>query len=320
MANTANSTRSTVHVVVTCSNRKRYAVPTKLRLRELQERAQERRFATWTRRLGADEPSIPAAALYGGEHWQVASRLPSVLGDTARLWVCSAGYGLVAADTHLNPYAATFSSGSPDSVGDTAVQVQDWWRRLTDWAGPRPNQPRSFEDLARRDPAASIVVVLSEAYIRACTDDLLNATDQLRDRDRFAVIGPAKRGTAIDEFVVPVTARLRSVVGGSLQALHARVAAHLFVATSAHNAALSRARLQRAARQATVTAPPDPSRRVAGIRLSDEDVRSFIRLALTSGPTTATALLRCLRDSGQSCEQSRFKRLFADTVAEGAQA
>lgn len=320
MANAPNSTRSTVHVVVTCSNRKRYAVPTKLRLRDLQERRQEGRFATWTRRLGADEPSIPATDLYGGEHWQVASRLPSVLGDTARLWVCSAGYGLVAADTHLNPYAATFSPGNPDSVGDTAVQVQDWWRRLTDWAGPRPNQPRSFEDLARRDPAASIVVVLSEAYVRACTDDLLNATDQLRDRDRFAVIGPAKRGTAIDELLVPVTARLRSVVGGSLQALHVRVAAHLFDATSTQETILSRARLQDAARQATVTAPPDPSRRAAGIRISDEDVRSFIRLALTTGPTTATALLRRLRDSGQSCEQSRFKRLFADTAAEGARA
>lgn len=317
MAKAANSTRSTVHVVVTCANRKRHAIPPKLRLRDLQERAQAMRFATWTRRLGADEPSIPATDLYGGEHWQVASRLPSVLGDTARLWVCSAGYGLVAADTHLNPYAATFSSGSPDSVGDTTVQVQEWWHRLTDWAGPRANQPRSFADLARRDPAASIAVVLSEAYIRACTDDLLNAVDQLRDRDRFAVIGPAKRGTAIDDLLVPVTARLRSVVGGSLQALHARVAAHLFVATSAHDTTLSRARLQDAAQHAAVTAPPDPSRRAAGIRLSDEDVRRFIRRAVTTGPTTATALLRLLRDSGKSCEQSRFKRLFADTVAKG---
>ena len=85
------SVHATVHIVVTCANRKRYPVPTQLHLRDLQERRQGLRFAAWTRRLDAEEPSIRATDLYGGEHWQVARGLPAVVGDSARLWVCSAG-------------------------------------------------------------------------------------------------------------------------------------------------------------------------------------------------------------------------------------
>jgi hypothetical protein len=304
-----------VHIVVTCTNRKRYPVPARFRLGDLQECQQAVRFAAWTRRLGTDEPAIPAIDLYGGEHWQIAQGLPAVVGHTARLWVCSAGYGLVAAETRLNPYAATFSPGDADSVGRSSSQVRDWWQRLTEWAGPETGQPRSFAELARRDPTASVVAVLSDAYIRACADDLRDAADQLGDRDQFVVVGPATRHRDIDDLLVPVSARLRALVGGSLQALHARVAAHLLTTTTARQGTISRAWLRDAARQATTTAPADPSRRSGGIRLSDQEVRSFIRTELATGAASATVLLRRLRASGRSCEQSRFKQLFADTVA-----
>lgn len=310
------SVHATVHIIVTCANRKRYPVPAQLRLRDLQERRQGLRFAAWTRRLDAEEPSVQATDLYGGEHWQVARGLPAVVGDSARLWVCSAGYGLVSAETYLHPYAATFASGVPDSVGETGSEVRAWWHRLTEWTGPDLRQPRSFADLARRDPQSTVVAVLSEAYVRACSDDLREAADSIGDRDRFAVIGPAKSGDAIDHMLVPVTARLRTVVGGSLQALHARVATHLLTTTQAHRGTISRARLCEAAQQAEADAPPDSSRRVGGIRLSDEAVRAFIRLELAAAPATATVLLRRLRQSGRSCEQARFKHLFADTIAE----
>jgi hypothetical protein len=310
---------ATVHIIVTCTNRKRYPVPAQSRLGDLQESRQALRFVAWTRRLGADEPGVPAIDLYGGEHWQVARGLPAVVGDSARLWVCSAGYGLVAANTRLNPYAATFSPGDADSVGGTTGQIRDWWRRLTDWAGPEIGQPRSFVDLARRDPTASVVAVLSDAYIRACSDDLRDAADQLDDRDRFAVIGPATRSDHVDDLLVPVYGRLRPLVGGSLQALHARVTAYLLGSAMAQQAIISRSSLRDAAQLAADIAPVDSSRRSGGTRLSDQEVRTFIRAELAAAAASATVLLRRLRESGRSCEQSRFKHLFAEILASGVE-
>lgn len=304
---------SVVHIVVTCTNRKQVAVPEHLRLGDLRDRRPGPRFAAWTRRLSADEPTIAARDLYGGEHWRAASVLPSIVGDSAQLWVCSAGYGLVSLDTVLHPYAATFSAGTPDSVGRGAGEMQEWWQRLADWPGPNSGQPRSFVELARRDPEASIIAVLSGAYLRACAEDLREAAVHLSDPDRLAVIGPPLPHSDLEDLLVPVTARLRPTVGGSLHALHAKAAAYLL--TRAGGEVPSRKVLQEVAQHAAESAPVDASRRIPGVRLSDEEVHDYILRRISSGRPSATVLLRSLRDDGMSCEQSRFKRLYEDAFS-----
>ncbi|SFB52886.1 hypothetical protein SAMN05216266_116103 [Amycolatopsis marina] len=312
MTATGKASPSTVHIVVTCTNRKQVPVPEHLRLGDLRDRQPGPRFAAWTRRLSADEPAIAARDLYGGEHWRAAAGLPSVVGDSAQLWVCSAGYGLVSVDTLLHPYAATFSAGTPDSVGRGVGELQRWWQRLADWPGPMRGQPRSFVELARRDPEASIVAVMSEAYLRACAEDLRAAAAKLSDPDRFAVIGPPRLRSDLEDLLVPVTARLRPMVGGSLHALHAKAATYLMA--RAGGDVTSRKRLREIAQQAAEAAPADGSRK-PGVRLSDEEVREYIRRRASHGRPSATVLLRSLRDDGMSCEQSRFKRLYENAVS-----
>jgi hypothetical protein len=317
MVKASSPVASSLHIVVTCANRKRFEVPAALRLGHLRDRRPAQRFAAWIRRLGDDgAPTAPARDLYGGEHWQIASTLPSLSGQSASLWVCSAGYGFIGAHTPIRPYAATFASGAPDSVGSSRSEVQDWWHRLSGWCGPAADQPRSFADLARRDADATILAVLSDSYLRACAEDLGEAADELRDGDRLSVIGPPGRYANIDDLVVPVTASLRPVVGGSLQSLNVRTAAHLLEASSASGRGLHRSHLRDLVRAATRDAPPDPSRRLHGQRLTDAEVRAYIRSQRGSGPGTATGLLRLLRESGRSCEQSRFKHLFIEVRTE----
>ncbi len=60
-----------LHIVVTCTNRKRHAVPPQLRLGDLNHRRPADRFAAWTSRLSSSaHPRYPAVDLYAGEHWQ----------------------------------------------------------------------------------------------------------------------------------------------------------------------------------------------------------------------------------------------------------
>ncbi len=307
---------STVHIVVTCTNRKRQVVPESLRLGNLREQQQGLRFAEWTRRLTAEPPTVRAHDLYGGQHWNIARGLPTLVGAPARLWVCSAGYGLVDVDAYLHPYAATFSIGNEDSVGRDKLETRQWWQRLTDWAGPSADKPRSFADLARQDPDATIVAVLSNTYLPACADDLRTAAGLLRSADRFTVIGPNLPARGLEDVVIPIPARLRSVVGGSLHVLHARAAAHLLSQIVANGADLSHRNLREVALHAVDTAPPDTSRRAPGVRLSDDAVREYIRSHRGVEKSSATRLLRRLRDSGQSCEQGRFKHLYHEIARE----
>jgi hypothetical protein len=303
-----------VHLVVTCTNRKTRVVPDRLRLGDLREQRPRQRFAAWTHRLSTSVVDrIAAVDLYAGEHWQIARNLPLSLQQPTNLWVCSAGYGLIAADTPISPYAATFTTGEADAAGSTPAAMRDWWSRLGGWTDAGRRTPRSFTALARQNPQATIVAVLSEAYLRACADDLRHAADCLADRQQLAVIGPSRRCPEIDDLLVPVAAALRPVVGGSLQALNVRAAAHLFAASADD---LSSATLRKLAEQAIAAAPPDLSRRSGGQRLTDNAVRDYITGHLANGPATATRLLRQLRQAGQSCEQSRFRALFTEVAAQ----
>lgn len=304
----------TAHVVVTCANRKRHPVPGELRIQSIRQRSVERRFDAWVERLAtSDAPAVPAEQLYGGEHWQIARTLEHGAahgGHPVRVWVCSAGYGLVPLTAPLRPYAATFAFGQADSVAATTPSARSWWDRHTSWVGPSTSStPRSLAALATHAAHGALLLVLSGPYLRACGHDVLAAADQLHHPDQLSIISTGSTVPSdLREFVLPADGRLQGALGGSMQALNVRIAAHLL---EKH-----RAPLKRPALADTVTAlgrgrpRPAPLQRTP---LSDDQVRAFITSHWTEN-ATHTRLLRQLRDSGLACEQQRFARLFADTV------
>ncbi|WP_345633910.1 hypothetical protein [Rugosimonospora acidiphila] len=290
--------------MVTCANRKRHSVPADLHLRSVAHRQPAARFADWSRRLDTSRSSrSPAIDAYAGEHWTVVrDMVASPAGKNAQLWVASAGYGLIPADALICSYAATFSTPAADAVGATTAEVSDWWQSLGKWAGPVPGRPRSFQQLAAVDPSATVIAVLSAAYQRACSRDILAAAGILVE-DALSVVGPPTAHSALADLMVPVTAMLRHTVGGSLQALNVRVTRYLLE----HGAGTTRTALRAAATAATPTeAPPT---RATGQRMSDAEVASYIR---GHAHTSATQLLRQLRTTGRSCEQHRFADLHRD--------
>ncbi|MEU8655808.1 hypothetical protein [Actinoplanes philippinensis] len=294
-----------MHLVVTCTHRKRQAVAPHLRLGHLDHTNPAARFTAWTTRLGsATDARYRAIDLYAGEHWQVVRSITTAAPPVV-LWVASAGYGLIPAEVAICSYGATFSAGR-DTVGATASQVADWWRRLGDWAGPAPDQPRTFTDLVRQAPDAKIIAVLSEAYQRACAADILTAATSA-EHDALSVIGPPGVQPDLADLLVPVTARLRHTVGGSLQALNVRVAQHLL----AHGAGHGRSDLRAAA--AAAEPAETPAARPTGRPMSDDEVVAYIH---SQPHSSATQLLRRLRDTGRSCEQARFGRLHRDACRE----
>lgn len=311
MIDSVGRTGQTVHVVVTCTNRKRVPVPEHLHVRSLKAKGVVGRSDEWIKRLSGAEAPVAARSMYAGEHWLIARDLAEVVGQEATLWVCSAGYGLIPVDAPIAPYAATFAFGHEDSVASDADGTRQWWDLLSRWVRPHDRQPRSFAGLASRYPDAAIVAVLSDPYLRACADDLREAASRLTNSDNLSVIGPAGRCAEIDDLVVPVRADLRSVVGGSLLSLNARAARHVLKESRLRGDAVQRPLLAKLMSDTLAVAPEAP-RKPTGIRMTDEEVRTFIRKRLEYGPASATPLLRELRSSGLSCEQARFRDLFLE--------
>jgi hypothetical protein len=299
---------ATTHVIVTCTNRKSLPIPARLRLASVPDGTITRRARIWISRLTGHRGGRPVAAreLYAGEHWVAARSMTglSAGGAKVRLWACSAGYGLIPASALIHPYAATFAAGHPDSApgGDEAAH---WWRALSEWDGPAPRQPRSLRALIDADPAAVFILALSQPYLRACRADILDACERVTDPGRFMVVSAGTRNPGnLGPVMVPADARLQACLGGTRQALNARIAAHLLSAgiqrrddAVEHLTALLH-------RQAPL---PTYDRK----KLSDQEILDLIALYLTRSPAASPSrLLREFRDAGYACEQRRFSQLY----------
>jgi hypothetical protein len=294
---------STVYVIVTCTNRKSLPVPSEVRLGSMSGQSVAQRVRAWIARLStySSVPLSTAIDLYAGEHWAIARSMQGLgAGHQIQLWVCSAGYGLIPATASVRPYAATFSAG-PDSVPGGADGARQWWQALAEWEGPEQGHPRTIQALAAANPSASILIAVSAVYLRACRDDIDAAAGELPDLDRIMVVSVGTRHPGpLAELMIPADARLRIALGGTLQALNARIAARLLA-----EGITSRAE---AVQYMTDLLASQPSVQVYDRKkLSDQEISAWIAGRLAQAPTSR--LLREFREAGYACEQQRFARL-----------
>jgi len=297
---------ATVHVIVTCANRKSRPIPAELQLGEVTGRSTGERARRWIARLAQADtaPQIPALDLYAGEHWSVARELPRLHrpGEVIHLWACSAGYGLIPAEAPLMPYHATLTPGQADSVpGDASF----WWGELGEWPGPTPRRPRTIQALVAEDQAAVFMLVLSKNYLRACGADIAAARAHISDLNHLLIVSAGARPQGdLAALMVPADARLQARFGGTRRALNARIGAHLLSAGV-------RSMDEAAEHMARLLAEQSPIPRYDRKKQSDREILDRIAQRLTQDPAmSANRLLREFRDAGLACEQHRFSRLF----------
>ncbi|MFC1482239.1 hypothetical protein ACFL51_00375 [Myxococcota bacterium] len=207
------------------------------------------------------------------------------------------------------PYSATFSFGNPDSVGKSADDLRRWWGMLEQWEGPEPGAPRSIQHLVETQKSDVFLLVTSPPYLTAVVADATVAAAQV-PLDRFFVISTGGyrsfQGRLRANFL-PCDARLQHVLGGAKQSLNARVAG--WVLQNFHLGDVSHEEVVK--RLETLLVEQPDLVRYERTPMTDGEVREFIGKQLRATPdTSASRLLRSLRDDGFACEQKRFHELF----------
>lgn len=313
-----------VHLLVTCTKRKTRPAGPALRLRSVEGATIAERMGAWLERLRTHRSeSIRVEELYAGDHWSVVRSLAGCTtgsGLPIRVWVCSAGYGLLSWASRIAPYAATFSPGQPDSVlrddrarNDDSIN-QAWWELLAQWEGPAPGTPRSVAELVEAFPRGFFVLAVSLPYLQALGADLRTAVARLSDRDRFSVLsaGAGARGEPAGQFI-PCSAQLQPLVGGARASLNVRLAR---LALQDREVEEPRCSVLQARFGELLRRQP---RRAASARqsITDEQVKAYIRNALRQNARQRPSpLLSRLRRQNRVCEQGRFVSLFRQVEEE----
>jgi hypothetical protein len=308
---------SKLHVVLSCTNRKRAPVAASLRLGSLSGDIEDR-AATWIERLEEASFGVEAERLYAGEYWRAGMNLRTLARERSDVdvWVLSAGFGLIGIGQRICPYGATLSAGHADSVvrrtvGSmaTSCQRRRWWAALSSWDGPGGDgSRRTLAALAAQDPDASILVCAGQDYLEAVSEDLVQAQNRLACSEHLLVFGSAAPSKALASSWVQVPGRLRTCLGGSLSSTGVRAAMAALDACPATSQPLA------SAARRVVGALVESSEGIPAYqrkRLDDHEIEEWIRRHTQgiSTPTKSTAL-RTFRDEGMACEQSRFGQLF----------
>jgi len=317
--------RKLVRVVVGCANRKRKPPARGLQLGAYPTGI-EARSAQWLKRIGRPETdTVTAHDLYMGEHWSVVKGLHEAAGQGGcdiEIWVVSAGYGLVPAESLLEPYSATFSPGSRDSVVQGVLGEQRneanryWWEQLTRPRASRETETRSLTQLARKDPSVPIVVALSKTYAQAVREDLNAASLAMGNNKNLMLVTTGGPLTHLENIQLPCDARFVNSLGGTRTALNVRVVDLIVRNCRDHSFGLTAVRgFLRHSLDNSGSIPTYGHRK----KKSDAVIRGLIRDRLRDHDYSRSSLLRLLRDEGFACEQRRFSTLFDEVSVEGHQ-
>lgn len=306
-----------INLVVSCTSRKRYETAPGLRARTLDGHDLRTRLESWKQRLNTTESEkYPAQDLYMGEHWSVVREIRSKAESwQVRLWICSAGYGLIEPTTPIHSYQVTFTPGLEDSVRSSEPSgVRLWWDGVCRLKVQGDGNPRSLAALAEKYPRTPMMVALSADYLYAVESDLLEVRNRPFFREHLIIVSS---GTSQDhrqwkENLVPSDGSLSRSLGGTLGSLNARVAS--FLLGSKLEGEPTIANFARFLRSLKAEKPPREVRAAQ----SDADVARFIGARLRTNPQASKSrLLEELRSAGLACEQKRFGALYIE-VKQGA--
>jgi len=243
-----------------------------------------------------------ATELYKGR--SIVDATTAAAAIEGRLFVVSAGLGLVAADDHVPNYDLTVVTGSPlaDMLDNQGLGPADWWVAL---------------HKERRLPLSELVttttafLALPASYLRLVRHDLalVPAAAAKRLRIFTSEAGRAAVPQRLMPCVVPYDDRLETVPGfnGTRAEFPQRALRHFVEQLKGHELSLTdgkQAVLESLATQQRRTVPDRA-------RASDDEIRALLAARWHACNGSSGRLLRYLRDDAKvSCEQGRFRTLW----------
>ena len=306
-----------LHVILSCTARKRASEPGYPRLRNVEPVPVLDRVERWAALVSPAPRRHVAADMYAGEYWQAGMELASrtELAGQIQVSVVSAGLGLVGIRDKVPMYGATLAARHPDSVLATSGPAapshvrRQWWDGLTRAAVLGHDRPRRLVDLAEHDTNASVMVCIGRSYLAAVAVDLAALVERVRDPERVMVFASGTPLAGLERCWITVPGRLRLTLGGSLSSTALRAATAVLAESGTVPPDVGRARTIVDTLVATVGELPPFDRR----RQCDDMILEWILDHLAEAPNgTKTTALRRFRDEGNACEQARFGRLFDD--------
>lgn len=290
-------------VVTICTFRKKARPTVESTPASLPIDTQDKVQAAWIERVQRLPSNVAAGEIYAGRGFSLAARASEIA--SAKLYILSAGLGIIAADRKVPLYGLTVSAGHSDSI---AARVRGEFDAGA-WFSGLQTSPLSDRWVdAVGQGSGRILIALTRPYAQMVGESLAALSPQVLARLRiFGASLASVLPPALHPALAPYDARLEAILPGTRSDFSQR-ALHHFVGLVAGDGQQDRHADYGAVTSALAkVTPPERLRRP---RRSDAELLELIAGRLQSQSGVAR-ILRALRDEeGVACEQSRFSRLY----------
>lgn len=304
-------------VLIPCTDRKRITPVQELCASNLSVGTCEDVAKDWGRRVRSANDRVTPDQLYCGRAYKEARNASNLL--EAELCVVSAGHGIIRQDQAIPSYGLTVASGKRDSVQakitDADWSSAKWWQALGEFSSASVSLSDYFRDAA----ADLVLIALSENYAKLLAEELAGLDEDCVQRMRVFGAGLASHlPENIEPCLMPYDVRLNgkdSPIRGTMSDFPTRALHHYAKGLGCgqiEGRSLGDDKRSIANELEAWSVPEIPVRR----KMSDEDVIGFVLENWEATNGRSGASLRLLRDSGNACEQSRFKDLFKLAAAD----
>ena len=265
------------------------------------------RFYWWKKAIEKQTPATTVRDCYAGDAWSQAIAAEKVSPTKNQLWVLSAGLGLLSANQTIPNYSATFVNNDLDSVASDHLGKIDWWNMLVGWRRELTGIG-CIADLAAANSQSVFIIAVSSTYLAVIKNDLVSARGELSSPDNLLVISAGtRRLPALGASLLPIDAKFENFVGGARATLNARMLRHIVEKYKSRRISATQVSEYLSIVATNLLKPRSFER----LPLNDKQIATFIRKQSELIPrSSASALLRILRDGGSACEQKRFHRIY----------
>jgi hypothetical protein len=309
-------------VVTSCTGRKRAEAPPTLRKLPSRKAIEQHGgglaglAGAWMAEVGRASERFPVTDLYAGRTIVDAMATSRTLG--ARLYVASAGLGLLDERDRVPGYSLTVAQGSESvlpALERLSSSVAQWWSVLN---LVRHGHSHPLSALIKSRRPARVLLALPARYLEMVATDLAQLPASRRE-NIFVFTSPAGLEALPPDWhtqVLPYDERLDgegSPRPGTRTDFAQRAMRHFVEDLQATGLPLAQARQAVLNALSSLKHRTLPQRR----RADDDEVLHLLRTHWDAHKGQSSRLLRFLRDDALvSCEQSRFRALWLQLRAE----
>jgi len=307
-----------IHLITNCTSSKSSKLKHDVNIKDISGDAHSP-SKQWLNKLKKQKDLVAAIDVYVGDHW---SKVYEIYNLNHPIWVVSAGYGLIPAKRAVSSYNATFNGNNENSVsrfysGETLTDKNIiWWNEINLKKKPQTKPIGPIEELYKNNPSDIFFIVLPPNYLKVLAPELhkLITSGIINSENTFIFSSKQTLKPLLQNLFFQAKDDFCEQLGGSRISLNIRLASKI----------LKELTLERAVAPQVKKIYNDmltnsaPAERFNRKKMTDEDVGNFIMnelLSMTLKESSASKVLRILRDKGMACEQKRFSNLYK-TIAE----